>query len=102
MLQCSTEVRALTQTFPVEEKYNLTSQFNRAIDSVSLNISEGSGGSKAEFKNFLRIANRSTLECVNCLYIAQNQKFISNDQFTEFYDKFVSLTKQIQALRNSI
>lgn len=101
-ISLSTQVRGLTQTFPSSERYNLTSQFNRAIDSVSLNIAEGSGGTNPEFKNFLRIAYRSTLECVNCIYIAKNERFINEEQFDEFYNSFVSLTKQIQALRNSI
>ncbi len=101
-IHLSTQVRGLTQSFPSSEKYSLTSQFNRAIDSVSLNIAEGSGGTNLEFKNFLRIAYRSSLECVNCLYIARNEGFIDSDQFDEFYKDFVSLAKQIQALRNSI
>ncbi len=101
-LSLASEVRALARNFPNEERYVLTSQFIRAVDSISLNISEGSGGTKAEFKNFLRIANRSLLECVNCLYIARNEKYLSDDDFQLFYGNFVSLLKQIQALRNTI
>ncbi len=30
-----------TIDFPTDEKYNLTSQIRRAVDSIALNISEG-------------------------------------------------------------
>ncbi|MGZ5197803.1 MAG: four helix bundle protein, partial [Kaistella sp.] len=44
----------MSLTFPDHEKYNLTSQVRRAVDSVALNIAEGSTGqSNGEFKKFL-------------------------------------------------
>jgi four helix bundle protein len=55
-------------TLPEEEKYNLASQFRRAVTSVALNIAEGCGtGSNAEFGRFLRFAYRSLKEVVTSL-----------------------------------
>ena len=49
----SKTVRAVTRKFPKEELFTLTSQFQRAVDSVVLNIAEGAGsGSKKEFSKF--------------------------------------------------
>jgi four helix bundle protein len=43
----------LSQKFPKNEVFNLSSQIRRASDSIALNISEGSIlQSKLEFKNF--------------------------------------------------
>jgi four helix bundle protein len=50
----------LTKTFPKEEQFGLTSQFRRAVISISLNIAEGSGNkSNKEFKRFVEFALRS-------------------------------------------
>ena len=43
----------LSQKFPKDEMFNLTSQIRRACDSIALNISEGCIlQSKLELKNF--------------------------------------------------
>ncbi|MEK6280457.1 MAG: four helix bundle protein [Acidobacteriota bacterium] len=50
----------LTKRFPVEEKYNLTSQLQRAGTSVVLNIAEGSTGQSDDEQNrFLGLSMRS-------------------------------------------
>ena len=49
-------VYILTKLFTKEETFRLTSQFIRAAHSIALNIADGSGGTKGEFRNFLRIA----------------------------------------------
>ena len=36
------ELNVSTANFPKKEMYNLTSQMMRAVDSIALNISEGS------------------------------------------------------------
>ncbi|MFY0600774.1 MAG: four helix bundle protein [Cyclobacteriaceae bacterium] len=63
----------LTKTFPSEEKFNLSSQIQRATDSINLNIAEGSTGqTKKEFSRFLSIALRSAIEVVACLQIGKS------------------------------
>lgn len=87
-VEFSDEVHTLTKTFPVDERWALSSQFNRASDSVSLNIAEGSiGQSNAEQKRFLGYSIRSIAECVNCLYLARNRKYIDQPQFEYYYGK---------------
>ena len=47
------EVTLLARTFPDDEKFNLISQIRRAVDSIALNISEGSiGQSNPEYRKF--------------------------------------------------
>ena len=52
-------VYAITKDFPKTEIFSLTDQIKRASTSICLNIAEGSGGSKVEFNQFLKIASRS-------------------------------------------
>jgi hypothetical protein len=44
-----------TKDFPRSEVFSLTDQMLRASVSISLNIAEGSGGSKSEFSNTERV-----------------------------------------------
>lgn len=93
----------LSQNFPKEESFNLTSQIKRASDSIALNISEGSIlQSKLEFKKFLGYSIRSLAEVVTCLYKSKNRKYISEDDFNELYIESYNLMNQIIAFRNQI
>ena len=54
------ELNELALTFPDREKFNLSSQILRAVDSIALNISEGSiGQSDPEQKKFIGYSIRS-------------------------------------------
>jgi len=80
------EINRLTLTFPDREKFNLSSQMLRAIDSVVLNISEGSiGQSNPEFRRFIGYS-RSLAEVVTCLYKARRREYIKQEQCNAVYD----------------
>jgi four helix bundle protein len=99
----SGNVSELTEGFPKKEMFVLTSQMQRAADSIALNIAEGSTGqSNPEFKRFLGIAVRSAIAVVCCLHLGRKRKIISDKQFEVFYEELTVLIKGIQALRNSI
>lgn len=54
------EINGLTSVLPEKEKFNLSSQRLRAVDSVALNISEGSiCQSNPEFRKFLGFSIRA-------------------------------------------
>lgn len=62
----------LTKLFPVEEKYGLTSQINRASVSIPSNISEGSSrDSSKEHKYYLQIALGSCFELETQILIVE-------------------------------
>jgi four helix bundle protein len=62
----------LTQGFPKEEIYGLTSQMRRAAVSVPSNIAEGHGRlNKGEYRQFLGIARGSNFELQTQLEIAR-------------------------------
>ena len=97
------KVSELIENFPKKEMYVLSSQMQRATDSIALNIAEGSTGqTNPEFKRFLGIAVRSAIEVVCCLHLGRKRKIITDKQFEVFYEELTVLIKGIQALRNSI
>jgi four helix bundle protein len=102
-LELSSMVHQITLNFPKDELYILTSQIKRAVDSVSLNIAEGSTGqTNAEFRKFLSYAIRSGIEVIGCIYLAKRRSLISDSDFGKIYLQSDTLVKRIQALRKSI
>lgn len=96
-------VNDVCKTFPKQELYIITSQIQRAADSISLNIAEGSTGqTNPEFKRFLGMAVRSGIEVIGCIYLAKRREIISEENFQLIYKGVDDLIKRIQALRKSI
>jgi four helix bundle protein len=102
-VELSGQVYELTEGFPKKEMFVLTSQIQRAADSIALNIAEGSTGqTNPEFRRFLSFALRSGIEVVSCLHLAKRRNLITEKEFDHFYIYLTDLIKSIQALRNSI
>ena len=96
-------LHAVADSFPGKELYNLSSQMRRAVDSIALNISEGSiGQSVPEFKKFIGFSIRSLAEVVTCLHKAKNRNYISNEIFTEHYEYAFNLMNMMVAFRKNI
>src|SRR5680860_580764 len=97
------EVHLITRKFPKEELFSLTSQFKRAADSISLNISEGSiGQSDAQQIKFMGYAIRSLAECITCLHLAQRRGYISEGEFTSFYKRSETLFAKMNRFKSSL
>lgn len=96
-------VHEVTQSFPKEELYVLTSQIKRAADSVALNIAEGSTGqSNPEFKRFLGYSMRSNIEVVGCIFIAQRRNLIKKEDFNKIYKLCEEILVMIVSLRKTL
>jgi four helix bundle protein len=71
-IQMAVSVYRLTQGFPKEETYGLSSQMRRAVVSVGSNIAEGHGRmSTGEYRQFLGMARGSNFELQTQLEIAR-------------------------------
>jgi four helix bundle protein len=93
----------LSCKFPKEEVFNLSSQIRRAIDSIALNISEGSiGQSNPEFKKFVGYSIRSLAEVITCLHKAYRRNYISEEEFKEQYEYAFNLMNMMVAFRSKI
>jgi len=79
-------VYAAAQSGGFAKDYGLRDQITRAAGSTMHNIAEGfDGGSNAEFIKFLRYSQRSCSEVQSQLYVAQDQGYLSRDEFDAIY-----------------
>jgi len=93
----------LSFKFPKEETYNLSSQIRRAVDSIALNIAEGSiGQSNPEFKKFISYAIRSLAEVVTCLHKASLRNYINEEEFKNYYERAFNLMNMMVAFKERI
>ena len=75
-MQLTLKVYKLTQAFPPEEQFGLSSQLRRSAVSIPSNIAEGQGRiSQSEFRQFLGIARGSACEIQTQLEIARALQF---------------------------
>jgi four helix bundle protein len=95
-------VYEITKEFPKEEIFSLANQFRRASVSICLNIAEGSGGSKAEFNQFLKISRRSIRECVAVIEISHRQAFVSSEVREQSRKLCIELSKMLSGLMKSL
>lgn len=87
-------VSLVCKSFPKDEKYRLVDQLIRASRSVSANIAEGHGRFHyQENIQYSRQARGSLVECLDHFYVALDEEYIDQGQFTRFKDKFDELLK---------
>ena len=93
----------ITQTFPKEEVYGLTSQIRRAASSIPSNIAEGAGRmSPEDFIHFLNIARGSSFELETQLIIAHELNYVNQPDFESLTQKLDEIQKMISGLQRSI
>ena len=93
------EVYKITESFPKEEIFGLTSQIRRASSSIGINIVEGCGrGSDEDFKRFLRNASGSAFEVEYILLLSKDLNYISEEKFIELTPKAEELKMKIAKL----
>ena len=80
--------------FPVEERYGLCSQFQRAAVSISANIAEGYKKLGMNDKlRFYNIAQGSLEECRNYILLVRDLGYITTDEFLELRDSLEETSK---------
>lgn len=93
-------IYSLTKKFPKEEIFALVSQLRRSASSISANIAEGSGSSsKKDFSHYLDISIKSIFETVSHLYLAKEQKYITERDRINLYEQAEILVKRINSFK---
>jgi four helix bundle protein len=96
-------VYRVTENFPKEEVYGLTSQIRRSAFSVPLNIAEGQGRkSKKDFVQFLIIARASLNELNTALLLAKEMDYIDESRYNELREKIIEISKMLGGLIKSL
>ena len=97
------EVYLLTQVFPRQEVYGLTSQMQRVAVSIPSNIAEGhTRDHSKEYLYHLSIAQASLAELETQLEIAARLKYLSPASLKQILEHISALGRQLYALRNSL
>jgi four helix bundle protein len=97
------QIYRLSQSFPREEQYGLTSQMRRAAVSVPSNIAEGHAReSSKEYLNHLSITQGSLAELQTQIEIAARLDFVEAEAARQILELSAALSRQIFALRNAI
>ena len=94
--QLTLDLYKVSQSFPKEELFGLTSQIRRAASSVPTNIAEGSGrNSNKDFAHFLQIAIGSASEVEYELLLAHDLQYINKDEYERLINETVAIRKMI-------
>jgi len=98
-MELVTEIYRVSQKFPKEEVFSLTSQIRRAAVSIPSNIAEGRGKfSKGDFQYFLGHARGSLSEVETQILIARNLNYITNTEI----DHIMELAGEVGRLLNGL
>lgn len=93
----------LTETFPSEEKFGLTSQLQRAAVSIPANIAEGHGrGQTKPYINHLSISMGSLKELETHIFIAKELGYVSEIQISKLIEDCEEIGKMLNGLRRSL
>lgn len=95
------KIMKLTRTYPLEEKYALTDQSHRALNSIILNIAESSNkNSDKDTRVYINRSQCSLDEVVACLDCALDSGYITKDQHQAALENATSLAKRLRGFNN--
>lgn len=90
-----TKTYQITQKFPKEELFGLTSQIRRSAISLPSNIAEGYGrDSNKEYLRFIKIVIGSLFEFQTQIEIAKNINYLNENEFKNLYEE----TRELEAM----
>lgn len=96
-------VYSVTQSFPKEEQYGLTSQMRRAAVSVPSNIAEGfKRYHPKEYRQFLHIALGSLAELETLAIVGNELNFIDREKLSQINEQIDHESKMISSLLNRL
>jgi len=96
-------IYSLSNQFPKDELYGLTSQMRRAALSIPSNIAEGCARNHdKELLQFLYIALGSFSELETQVIVAKNIGYIKEIDFNQLTEKLADIGKLLVGLINSV
>ncbi len=97
------EIYRLTEKFPTDERFGLTSQLRRAAVSIPSNIAGGAARTfDKEFLYFLSNSQGSASEASTQLLIAVRLGYISEKSYSDIRPRFDELGRMLSGLINHV
>ena len=97
------DIYRLSREFPVEERFALANQIQRAAVSVPSDIAEGHGRkSTKSFLYLLSLANGSLMEVETQIQIAQRLGYVREDTVTALLAKTGEIGRMLNGLQSSL
>ena len=92
------ETYKVTRDFPMEERFALCTQFQRAAVSIPANIAEGYKKlSKADKLRFLNISQGSLEECRYYIILSRDLSYINNNTYNELIGSLEETSKLLNS-----
>ena len=96
-------VYRVTKAFPSEEKFGLSSQFQRAAVSIAANIAEGYKRLGREDKvRFFNYSQGSLEECRCYIYLANDFNYITADEANMMIDEIEETSRVLNGYMNTM
>lgn len=97
------QIYKVTERFPSNEQFGLTSQVRRAAVSIPSNIAEGAARqTKKEFLNFLHIAKGSLSELDTQLEIARRLEYLDQARWEALDERLEQIDRMLSGLVRSL
>ena len=93
----------LTEKFPKQQQFILTSQMQRAALSIPSNIAEGHGrNTRKDYRQFCIMARGSLFELETQCYAARKRNYISSAELADLIERTNSIGSKLGALIRSL
>ncbi len=93
----------ISETFPKQEQYGLSSQMRRSAVSIPSNIAEGAErNSKGEFRQFLGIAKGSAAELCTQSIISFKLGYLDGKNLDELKQKIYEILKILKKIISNL
>ncbi|MGD8387660.1 MAG: four helix bundle protein [Desulfobacteraceae bacterium] len=97
------KIYTMTQSFPDEERYGLSSQMRRAAYSVPSNLAEGAGRiNQKEYKHFVGIARGSAAELRYQLLLAKDLGYLDQEEYVLIQSNYDRVSRMLTALAKAL
>jgi four helix bundle protein len=93
----------ITNAFPKQEMYRMSSQIRRCAASIPANIAEGCGKrGNGEFQRFLNIATGSASELEYHFLLARDLNFINEADYQDLNDNVIEVKRMLASLARKV
>ena len=102
VLELINSIYNVTNTFPLEEKFGLVSQFRKSSVSIASNLAEGT--SRKTNKNkvpFTTISFSFSMKLLNQLLISKELYFLNENDYVLLRNQIKKITNMLNGLRNT-